>query len=141
MWIYLPAIKSYISIDIIWTFRAFLEFCYLVCQNVITEDTITDINNALNCFHQYCEIFHSTDIISTFMLPREHVMKHYIYMIHQFGASNGLCSSIMESKHTKAIKEPIITLAAIKPWNRCSSTTSDSISLQQPVLISVNREC
>lgn len=33
-------------------------------------------------------------------------MKHYVDMICQFGALNGLCSSIMESKHIKAVKEP-----------------------------------
>ena len=33
-------------------------------------------------------------------------MKHYPHLIHQFGAPNGLCSSITESKHIKAVKRP-----------------------------------
>ena len=33
-------------------------------------------------------------------------MKHYIDMIQLFGAPNGLCSSITELKHIKAVKEP-----------------------------------
>ena len=33
-------------------------------------------------------------------------MKHYPYLIHQFGAPNGLCSSITESKHIKVVKQP-----------------------------------
>jgi len=33
-------------------------------------------------------------------------MKHYHYLIRQFGAPNGLCSSITESKHIKAVKRP-----------------------------------
>ncbi|KIK77035.1 hypothetical protein PAXRUDRAFT_168038 [Paxillus rubicundulus Ve08.2h10] len=33
-------------------------------------------------------------------------MTHYPYLIQQFGASNGLCSSIMESKHISAVKDP-----------------------------------
>jgi len=33
-------------------------------------------------------------------------MKHYPYLIRQFGAPNGLCSSITESKHIKAVKRP-----------------------------------
>ncbi|KIO01105.1 hypothetical protein M404DRAFT_151171, partial [Pisolithus tinctorius Marx 270] len=36
----------------------------------------------------------------------QHVMKHYYYLICQFGAPNGLCSLITESKHIKAIKWP-----------------------------------
>src|SRR6266702_2163358 len=33
-------------------------------------------------------------------------MNHYLDMIHLFGAPNGLCSSITEAKHIKAVKEP-----------------------------------
>ncbi|KAG1837670.1 hypothetical protein F4604DRAFT_1692100 [Suillus subluteus] len=33
-------------------------------------------------------------------------MTHYTYLIRLFSALNGLCSSITESKHIKAIKEP-----------------------------------
>jgi hypothetical protein len=38
--------------------------------------------------------------------PRQHSMMHYIKAIRLFGAPNGLCTSITESKHIKAIKEP-----------------------------------
>ena len=33
-------------------------------------------------------------------------MNHYRHLIQVFGAPNGLCSSITESKHVKAVKEP-----------------------------------
>ena len=33
-------------------------------------------------------------------------MEHYVAHIRSFGAPNGLCSSITESKHIKAVKEP-----------------------------------
>jgi hypothetical protein len=33
-------------------------------------------------------------------------IKHYYQLIRMFGAPNGLCSSITESKHIKAVKEP-----------------------------------
>ncbi len=33
-------------------------------------------------------------------------MVHYCYLIEEFGTLNGLCSSITESKHIKAVKEP-----------------------------------
>ena len=41
-----------------------------------------------------------------FALPRQHSLVHYVNLIRAFGALNGLCSSIMESKHIKAVKEP-----------------------------------
>ncbi|KAI6146654.1 hypothetical protein BKA82DRAFT_27184 [Pisolithus tinctorius] len=33
-------------------------------------------------------------------------MKHYYHLICQFGTPNSLCSSITESKHIKAVKQP-----------------------------------
>jgi hypothetical protein len=41
-----------------------------------------------------------------FSLPRQHSMTHYPQLICMFGAPNGLCLSITESKHIKAVKEP-----------------------------------
>ena len=38
--------------------------------------------------------------------PRQHCLIHYPKLIRAFGAPNGLCSSITESKHIKAVKEP-----------------------------------
>ncbi|KAG1853777.1 hypothetical protein C8R48DRAFT_610553 [Suillus tomentosus] len=81
-----------------------LEFCYLVWHNVITEDTLTQIQDALRRFHHYHKIFDI--VILTFSLPRQHSMTHYMDMIRLFGALNGLCSLITESKHIKVVKEP-----------------------------------
>ncbi|KAG2361322.1 hypothetical protein BDR07DRAFT_1238185, partial [Suillus spraguei] len=41
-----------------------------------------------------------------FSLSHQHSLQHYVLLIHLFGAPNGLCSSITEAKHIKAIKEP-----------------------------------
>jgi hypothetical protein len=41
-----------------------------------------------------------------FNLPRQHSMVHYRSLIEEFGAPNGLCSSITESKHITAVKQP-----------------------------------
>lgn len=88
------------------TFRAFLEFCYLVRRNIITESTLGQIQEALDRFHHYRKIFESTGVVFTFSLPRQHSCSHYVLLIRLFGAPNGLCSSITETKHIKAVKEP-----------------------------------
>jgi hypothetical protein len=102
----LPAIEGYVPTDVVRTFRAFLEFCYLVRRNVITEKSLDEIQDALARFHKYREIFKTTGVVLTFSLPRQHSMMHYAHLIRLFGAPNGLCSSITESKHIKAVKEP-----------------------------------
>jgi hypothetical protein len=93
-------------------FRAFLEFCYIVRHNTIDEDTLTQLNDALARFHHYRNIFEELGVQPEghgFALPRQHSLIHYPALIRSFGAPNGLCSSITESKHIVAIK---------KPWRR-----------------------
>ncbi len=86
---------------------AFLDFCYLVRRNTITTTTLLQIEAALERFHRDRVIFEETGVRPDgFSLPRQHSIKHYPALIQMFGAPNGLCSSITESKHIKAVKEP-----------------------------------
>ena len=107
--VYLPAIPGHVPDEMVKAIRAFLEFCYLVRRSVISEDTLEAVDNALACFHRHREIFRHVGVRDNFNLPRQHSLVHYHQMIQMFGAPNGLCSSITESKHIKAVK---------KPWRR-----------------------
>jgi hypothetical protein len=88
------------------TISAFLEFCYLVRRSQIDSVTLDQIEAAVARFHQDREIFIQTGVRNDFSLPRQHSLSHYRYHIQQFGAPNGLCSSITESRHITAVKEP-----------------------------------
>jgi len=94
---------------------ALIEFCYLVRRSVIDEDTFTKIEAALSRFHQYREAFREFARPEGFSLPRQHSLVHYPFLITQFGALNGLCSSITESKHIKAVKKPYRRSSRNKP--------------------------
>ena len=92
--------------------RAFIEFCYITQHDIHDTHSLITLDDALWQFHHHHEILHTSGICSEgFNLPWQHSLIHYIKLIHAYGAPNGLCSSITESKHIKAIKEP---------W-RCSS--------------------
>ena len=86
--------------------HAFLEFCYIAQCNVHDTQSLEELDEALQHYHHYCKIFITTGIRTGFNLPRQHTLIHYSKAIHMFGALNGLCSSIMESKHIEAVKEP-----------------------------------
>lgn len=106
----MTALEGYVPTDIIKTFNAFLDFCYTARKNVLTEDSLNNLNTALERFHHYREIFWVSGVRPDgFSLPRQHSLKHYRRHIENFGAPNGLCSSITESKHIEAVK---------KPWRR-----------------------
>ena len=106
--VYIATIEGYVPAEIIHTFRAFLKFCYLVRRHIISEKALADIKDALERFHTWREIFRAGDnpVVTTFSLPCQHSAKHYPTLIRLFGAPNGLCSSITECKHIKAVKEP-----------------------------------
>lgn len=86
-----------------------MDFCYLVRRSDFDEQTLQLVKEAIQRFHHYQEAFRVTGVRDDFSLPRQHAIVHYPTHIMEFGAPNGLCSSIMESRHITAIK---------KPWRR-----------------------
>jgi hypothetical protein len=85
---------------------AFTEFCYLVRRSQIDEMTLGLINAAIERFHRERKIFIEVGVRKDFSLPRQHSLIHYPSLIRLFGAPNGICSSITESKHIQAVKNP-----------------------------------
>jgi hypothetical protein len=74
---------------------------------MIDEDTLVQIQDALDRFHRYRVIFLLKGVRPNgFSLPRQHSLAHYHYLIRLFGAPNGICTSITESKHSKAVRKP-----------------------------------
>ncbi len=65
------------------------------------------IDETVARYHHEREIFRDVGVCPDgFSLPRQHSVVHYRHLIQDFGVPNGLCSSITESKHIKAVKEP-----------------------------------
>jgi hypothetical protein len=106
MKVFLPAITGLVPEQMVRALSAFLEFCYLVRQSQIDEDVLIEIDAAIERYHIEREIFVEYGIRGDFNLPRQHALLHYRNLIQMFGAPNGLCSSITESKHIKAVKQP-----------------------------------
>ena len=80
---------------------------------------LAQIQSTLDRFHQHREIFRELGIRPDgFSLPRQHSLVHYVFAITQFGAPNGLCSSITESKHIKAVKRPYRRSGKNKPMGQ-----------------------
>ena len=105
--VYLGAITGYVPPRMVQALSAFLEFCYLVRRDTITTNTLAEIEDALTRFHRDRVIFEEAGVrLDGFSLPRQHSLVHYLRLIQMYGAPNGLCSSITESKHIQAVKEP-----------------------------------
>ncbi|KAF8815688.1 hypothetical protein BYT27DRAFT_7079395 [Phlegmacium glaucopus] len=108
MKVYLPAIHGLLPPpDAVKCISAFLDFCYLARCSDFDSATLKALDDALHHFHTYHEVFHTSGVReSGFSLPRQHSLVHYRKNIEDFGAPNGLCSSITESRHITAVKKP-----------------------------------
>ena len=87
---------------------AFLDFCYIAHRIALTVGALGELKTALARFHFHRDVFVGTAGVSgeQISLPRQHSLMHYHRSIQLFGSPNRLCSSITESKHIKAVKEP-----------------------------------
>lgn len=104
--LFLPAISGHVPTKMVRAVSAFTEFCYLARRSQIDETILTLIDTAIERFHREREIFIEVNVREDFSLPRQHSLVHYSSLIRLFGAPNGICSSITESKHIQAVKEP-----------------------------------
>ncbi|KAI0769267.1 hypothetical protein BD413DRAFT_604897 [Trametes elegans] len=107
MKVYLPPIAGILPPRIVKTFASFLEVCYIARKESLTESDLRDFDQARRDFNHHREIFRESGVRPDgFSLPRQHSLEHYLQHIRNFGAPNGLCTSITEAKHIKAVKEP-----------------------------------
>ena len=106
----MSAIEGFVPQEVIQCFHAYLNFCYIARASTFTQLTLDRLDNALERFHKHRKVFQLLGVrdptSSGFSLPRQHAMAHYRQHIKNFGAPNGLCSSITESKHISVVKHP-----------------------------------
>ncbi|KAJ6523207.1 hypothetical protein B0H19DRAFT_1277074 [Mycena capillaripes] len=117
MKVYLPAIAGHVPSQMVHAVASITEFCYLVRRSVIDEDTLLAVDTTVDLFHTAREIFRVVRP-DGFSLPRQHSMVHYRPSMQAFAAPNGLCSSITESKHIKAVKRPYRRSSRNKPLSQ-----------------------
>jgi hypothetical protein len=104
--VFLAAVTGYIPSAMVQCIAAFMDACYIARRNAITAPALECFRRSVEQFQKLRNIFIETGVRATISLPRQHALKHFHYAIQFFGSPNGLCSSITESKHIKAVKEP-----------------------------------
>ena len=104
--VFLTAIAGYVPSAIVQSIAVFMDACYIACHNAITAPALKHFCECAQKFHKLWNIFIEAGAQDAISLPRQHALNHFYHAIHLFGSPNGLCSSITESKHIKAVKEP-----------------------------------
>ncbi|KAH9976493.1 hypothetical protein BJV74DRAFT_879576 [Russula compacta] len=106
MKVFLIAIAGYIPSAMVQSIASFMDAGYIAHRNAITAPALEHFHKSVEKFHELQNIFIEAGIRDSISLPHQHALKHFYNSIHLFGSPNGLCSSITESKHIKAVKEP-----------------------------------
>lgn len=104
--VYLAAIVGYVPDKMVQCLSSFVEMCYIFRRNAITATALARAEVELQRFHELREVFVEEGVRTSCSLPRQHALVHFLPAIPSFGSPNGLCSSITESKHITAVKEP-----------------------------------
>lgn len=89
----------------------FLDALYIARRNAILGPALICFREHVAEFHDLQTIFITTGVRETISLPCQHGLSHFPLLIPSFGAPNGLCSSITELRHVKAVK---------RTWRRSS---------------------
>lgn len=84
----------------------FMNICYILQRNAISASALTEATAELEKFHKLRSVFVEEGSRQHTSLPRQHALSHFIPAVQNFGSPNGLCSSITESRHITAVKEP-----------------------------------
>lgn len=104
------AIEGHVPREVVCALTAYIDFCYIARRASLSTQDLDELDAALGRYHHYRPIFQDLGVREPgpagLSLPRQHAMKHYRNLIEQFAAPNGLCSSMTEAKHIKAVKEP-----------------------------------
>lgn len=104
--VYIAVIAGYVPPEMVQCMSAFMDACYIFRQNSVTSTASKTAEGLVEKFHELQAVFIAKGVCESISLPRQHMLTHYITSVPLFGSPNGLCSSITESKHIKAVKEP-----------------------------------
>jgi hypothetical protein len=122
--VYIAAIAGHVPSDMVKCLSAFIEACYIVRRDRITITDLEEFQFHFARFQDLRTIFIRAGICVNVALPRQHALSHYYYSVQLFGSPNGLCSSITESKHISAVKEPWRRSNRFEPTSQMLTTTT-----------------
>ncbi|KAH9829324.1 uncharacterized protein C8Q71DRAFT_863392 [Rhodofomes roseus] len=107
MKVWLAAIKGLVPRELVRMAHEYLEFAYRIRHPVQTDKKLDECETHLAEYHRHREYLRHTGVPPDgFSIPRQHSHGHTPRHTWNFGALYGLCTSLTESKHIKAVKEP-----------------------------------
>jgi hypothetical protein len=82
-----------------------LNFLYLAKYPIHSTDTLSMLSSVLKTFQTNCSIFIDLRICNQFDIPKLHFLKHYPFLIQQFGSLDNFNTEYTEHLHINLAKD------------------------------------
>ncbi|THU78566.1 hypothetical protein K435DRAFT_824095 [Dendrothele bispora CBS 962.96] len=100
-----PSISLHQSNKLISATRSLLDFLYLACYPVHSDNTLSSLEAALQDFHENKSIFITLGVREHFHFPKLHFLNHYIRAIQYYGTTDNYSTETTERLHIDFAKD------------------------------------
>ncbi|KAJ6622168.1 hypothetical protein B0H10DRAFT_2342958 [Mycena sp. CBHHK59/15] len=101
----IPLPDNLSNVRLIRSIRALLDFLYLAQYPIHSDETLAQLDDALNRFHDNKDIFVDLGIRTNFNLPKLHFLRHYKLLITRFGTTDNFNTEYTERLHIDLAKD------------------------------------
>jgi hypothetical protein len=105
----LSTLVGAVNTQVVSVVHSSLDFGYLAHMASMTDEDLTDMDQALQEFHQHKSALVSEGIMTFTQfdnIPKLHMILHYTGSICQLGTPDGYSNKLPESLHTEFVKTP-----------------------------------
>ncbi|THU81028.1 hypothetical protein K435DRAFT_823508 [Dendrothele bispora CBS 962.96] len=100
-----PTLTTHQTRSLLTATRSLLDFLYLACYPIHTEDSLASLEEALHTFHQNKSIFVSLGAREHFNFPKIHFLCHYTRAIRYYGTTDNYNTETTERLHIDFAKD------------------------------------
>ncbi|THU90457.1 hypothetical protein K435DRAFT_911965 [Dendrothele bispora CBS 962.96] len=101
----IPSLSAYQSRTLLAATRALLDFLYLSCYPIHTDESLQSLDDALAAFHSNKHIFIELGSREHFNLPKLHFLCHYSHAIKLYGTTDNYNTETTERLHIDFAKD------------------------------------
>ncbi|KAJ3913612.1 hypothetical protein F5877DRAFT_93124 [Lentinula edodes] len=85
--------------------RSLLDFLYLACYPIHSDDSLDILEASLATFHEYRDVFAQLSVREHFNLPKFHFLCHYVRAIKLYGTTDNYNTKTTERLHIDFTKD------------------------------------
>ncbi|KAG9076990.1 hypothetical protein FRC06_009172, partial [Ceratobasidium sp. 370] len=117
--VFLPLVAGSRPPEAVGAARCLMDFMYRANLPQIDDDDLEKLEEDLEEFHALKEIFVSEGALTTVLgwdsIPKLHMLSHYVFLIREFGTTDGYNTELPEQLHIDYVKIPYHASSKVKP--------------------------